>query len=206
MAPWRSGRRRPVQERGRRMVDAIMAAGLELVQESGPGGLSTRRIAERAGVSVGALYQYFANKDEVLELVYRRQLERDLESLESWLRGHRELPLRDVVRVLLGLMVDRHRQLAELPGFDARHPAARSLATFNPEGWWRLEEIFRETLEAHRDELRARRIDDAIFFLSWGLPGILRAAVERSPERLRDPGFTAELVDLVTRYLLWDES
>ena len=55
-------RRRPQQDRSRATVDAILEAAAEILAQQGPTGATTNRIAERAGVSVGSVYQYFANK------------------------------------------------------------------------------------------------------------------------------------------------
>lgn len=55
-------RRRPKQARSRETVDVILEAAAQVLTEFGPEGATTNRIAERAGVSVGSLYQYFSNK------------------------------------------------------------------------------------------------------------------------------------------------
>ena len=59
-------RKRPTQERSTATVDAILEAAAELFCDIGYDRSSTNRIAERAGVSIGSLYQYFANKEAVL--------------------------------------------------------------------------------------------------------------------------------------------
>ena len=59
-------RRSPRQERARITVEAILEAGAELFGDLGYARTTTNRIAERAGVSIGTLYQYFPGKDAVL--------------------------------------------------------------------------------------------------------------------------------------------
>jgi AcrR family transcriptional regulator len=59
-------RKRPLQQRSRVMVDAILQAAAELFAGQGYARTTTNKIAERAGVSVGSLYQYFSNKDSLL--------------------------------------------------------------------------------------------------------------------------------------------
>lgn len=59
-------RRRPSQERAAVTVEAILQAAAELFCSIGYDRASTNRIAERAGVSIGSLYQYFANKEATL--------------------------------------------------------------------------------------------------------------------------------------------
>ena len=59
-------RNEPKQKRSRVLVEAILVAAAELFDEHGYEATTTDRIAERAGVSVGSLYNYFANKDAIL--------------------------------------------------------------------------------------------------------------------------------------------
>lgn len=58
-------RKQPQQRRSRATVDKILAAAAQVLAEEGDGA-TTDRIAARAGVSIGSLYQYFPNKDALL--------------------------------------------------------------------------------------------------------------------------------------------
>lgn len=59
-------RRKPRQERSRDTVDCILEAAAQVFGRLGYAGTTTNKIAGRAGVSIGSLYQYFASKDEIL--------------------------------------------------------------------------------------------------------------------------------------------
>ena len=61
-----SPRKRPTQERSRETVRAILEAAARIFEQVGVDAATTDRIAERAGISVGSLYQYFPNKDAIL--------------------------------------------------------------------------------------------------------------------------------------------
>jgi AcrR family transcriptional regulator len=63
----RHRRRQPMQERSRQRVERILAAALNLLEESGGAAVTTRAIAERAGVPVATLYQFFPNREAILE-------------------------------------------------------------------------------------------------------------------------------------------
>ena len=58
-------RRQPRQERSRATVDAILTATTQVLMERGYAGLTTNRVAEVAGASIGSLYQYFPNKESM---------------------------------------------------------------------------------------------------------------------------------------------
>ncbi len=68
--------RRPRQKRALETVQAIIEAAGQLLVERGFANTTTNAIAERAGVSIGSLYQYFSNKDEVYLALTRRHFER----------------------------------------------------------------------------------------------------------------------------------
>jgi len=57
-----SSRKRPKQVRSTELVSAILEAAAQVLAEEGAPRFTTARVAERAGVSVGSLYQYFPNK------------------------------------------------------------------------------------------------------------------------------------------------
>ena len=58
--------RRPVQGRSRATVEAILGGAARVLASRGYSGTTTNHIAETAGVSIGSLYQYFADKDDVI--------------------------------------------------------------------------------------------------------------------------------------------
>lgn len=67
-------RRTPQQHRSRDRVERILEAAGSLVVEFGVGGLGTRAIAERAAVPISSVYQYFADKDEILLALVERDM------------------------------------------------------------------------------------------------------------------------------------
>ncbi len=69
-------RRTPQQARSQQRVEEILQAASDLLIEQGYDALSTSAIAQRAGISVGSLYQFFANKEAVLHALAQRYLEK----------------------------------------------------------------------------------------------------------------------------------
>ena len=68
-------RKTPQQERSTASVDAILQATVQVLLKDGSLKLTTTRVAERAGVSVGTLYQYFPNKSALLQALLKQHLE-----------------------------------------------------------------------------------------------------------------------------------
>ena len=71
-----SPRKEPTQARAKATVGAILEAGSQVLSKHGFAGSTTDRIAERAGVSIGTLYQYFPNKRSILVALADLYLER----------------------------------------------------------------------------------------------------------------------------------
>lgn len=71
-----------LQKRAIVTKESIIEAGLLILSE-GTAGFTTNKIAERAGVSIGSLYQYFSNKESMLNLILLKRYEEDMKFLYS---------------------------------------------------------------------------------------------------------------------------
>lgn len=147
----------PRQPRSIEMVHDILDAGMVVIREEGLAAMTTNRVAERAGISIGSLYQYFANRDSLLAgIIERSQLDigRRLRELQG---AQTELPLADLLRAGLVFMLryyDPHlavarRVLHEFPLL-ADTGALRLI-----EGV--LYDLVRDYLIAHGDRYRLRQ-------------------------------------------------
>ncbi|MGA2418811.1 MAG: TetR/AcrR family transcriptional regulator [Candidatus Acidiferrum sp.] len=82
-------RKWPVQARSAASVDAILQATIQVLLHVGKDRLTTTRVALRAGVSVGTLYQYFPNKSALLQAVLKRHLDAVTSAVERVCEGQR---------------------------------------------------------------------------------------------------------------------
>lgn len=96
-------RKSPCQERSKVMVEAILEAGSQVFAELGYARATTNKIAERAGVSVGSLYQYFPNKDSLIASLHREHQTKIHRVVEKALRrfSDHSMSLEDGLRLLL---------------------------------------------------------------------------------------------------------
>lgn len=67
-------RKRPQQRRSRVTIDTIFEATIQVLLANGLDRITTIQIADRAGVSIGSLYQYFPNKRALLAAVVKRHV------------------------------------------------------------------------------------------------------------------------------------
>src|SRR2546430_5468051 len=94
-------RKSPVQARSAASVDAILEATIQVLLDVGKERLTTTRVALRAGVSVGTLYQYFPNKSALLQAALRRHLMEVTDSVELVCTEQRGRTLREMVTALI---------------------------------------------------------------------------------------------------------
>ncbi len=101
MKPRKSAR----QARSAATVEVIVEAAARILETAGVAGFTTNAVAERAGVSVGSLYQYFPNKDAITRALIRRELA----SLEAAIGGAREAraPLRSFIEAAVAQQLRR---------------------------------------------------------------------------------------------------
>ncbi len=74
-------RKRPTQARARSTFDALVEACAQLLPQLGYEKLTTNAIAERAGASIGTLYEYFPGKDAIIAVMVERLVERVMDKL-----------------------------------------------------------------------------------------------------------------------------
>ncbi len=109
-------RRRPRQARSRATWDAIVEAAAQVLERDGPAGFSTTSVAERAGVSIGTLYQYFPDKQAILLAAAEREIG------EAPALANRQKAL---MRALVEFLNAIGRMAATAPATRARHGHAR---------------------------------------------------------------------------------
>ncbi len=104
-------RRRPRQERARQLVDAVVEAAGEVLAKEGAERATTGRIASRAGVSIGSLYQYFPDRAAILARFCERRLEQDIQMMHGIMaRASRGDELGPIVHETAIAMVRTYRE------------------------------------------------------------------------------------------------
>jgi AcrR family transcriptional regulator len=96
-----TSRRQPVQARSTQLVADILQASIHVLERDGAQKFTTIRVAERAGVSIGSVYQYFPNKQAILHRLQLDEWERTGETVDAIL-GDESLPPPARLRALFG--------------------------------------------------------------------------------------------------------
>ena len=107
-------RKTPVQARSTVTVEAICEAAIQVLLSHGADKLTTTRVAERAGVSVGTLYQYYPNKESLLAAVFEDHLNRVTMAMEAACKKAHGQPLADMLRDIVVAFVDIKMERADI--------------------------------------------------------------------------------------------
>jgi AcrR family transcriptional regulator len=99
-------RKTPIQRRSTVTVEAISEATIQVLLAVGLERLTTTRVAERAGVSVGTLYQYYPNKQALLHAVLEIHLTKVAQAVETACRSHRGATVETLVAAVVEAFVD----------------------------------------------------------------------------------------------------
>lgn len=102
-------RKQPKQERAAETRQRILDAAAHVFSEHGYAAGTTNRIAERAEVSIGSLYQYFPNKDAVLRALMDAHVDAGASLLTARLADGLPAAIEDMLRVFVRAAIDNHR-------------------------------------------------------------------------------------------------
>lgn len=124
-------RREPSQERARQTIDSVLRAAGREIEEGGLDRLTTKRIAATAGLSVGAVYEYFPNKEAIVAALMSRWMDAVFEAIDSARpRGDGGADLFTYMNVVLDRVIALHEGqpgLGALFGMLTAMPALREI-------------------------------------------------------------------------------
>jgi AcrR family transcriptional regulator len=107
-------RKTPVQPRATVTVGAISEATIQVLLKQGVNRLTTTRVAERAGVSVGTLYQYYPNKQSLLFAVLADHLDHVAAAVEAACEEARHEPLADMIKAVVEAYLNTKMERSDL--------------------------------------------------------------------------------------------
>jgi AcrR family transcriptional regulator len=107
-------RKTPIQARSTLTVGAISEATIQVLLSHGAERLTTTRVAQRAGVSVGTLYQYYPNKQSLLFAVLENHLNSVMARVEAVCESACHKPLAEMIREMVEAFVDAKMERADI--------------------------------------------------------------------------------------------
>jgi AcrR family transcriptional regulator len=199
-------RKSPRQARARATLDAILTAAAQVLEEVGYERANVNRIAERAGVSIGSLYQYFPTKEALVAAVIQRHssemiafFQRDLPSLGL-------LPPREAIREIVRRSLQAYAHQPKLRKVIQEEVPRVEIFLRSQEFDDQLAVMCAGYLEFHRAHVRPTDHALAVKILTTAVEGVARRFVVEDARRLTDDDLAEEVTQLVARYLLREDA
>jgi len=200
--PRLSPKKTPKQARARATYEAILKAGARILEERGYAAFTTNRVAERAGVGIASLYEYFPNKESIVAGIVEDVVHELLRDIGKGLDAARVRTPDEALSVWIQSMfdaVDQRRKLVtvlvrEVP-FLHDVPVMRSVRA-------KLVELSREGSAFATDTLAREHLDALTYLLPLMLSHAVVESVVRMPKHLERSAVEQALVFVTRRVLL----
>ena len=172
--PLLAPRKMPRQARAQVTRNTLLEAATHIIRRGGLAAFNTNAVAERAGVSIGSLYQYFPNKDALMVALIHQQQRRQLANAEAALTNLADADFETAVRTLVRAAMQHHRDdtllATALDHEEARLPLSDVLAEYLDQGGGALAPLFHR----YRDQMGA--IDPSRAMRT--IPALVKSAVD----------------------------
>ncbi len=191
-------RKVPTQARSRATVDAIVQAATYILTRVGWEGLTTNAIAERAGVNIGSLYQFFPNKEAVIAELQRRHAAATRSDLLKALEVvPQQASLREALTLLVEMIVHEHRIAPTL--HKAIHEELPRTVRHMADDQDQLRRHFSDVLTPFMQNVPDPEL--SIYLMSVAAHAIIHTVTAERPDVLEHSAFVVEVVTLLENYL-----
>jgi AcrR family transcriptional regulator len=193
-------RKSPVQARSTASVDALLEATIQVLRNAGKEGLTTTKVAMRAGVSVGTLYQYFPNKRALLQAALRRHLSEIAEAVELACKQQKGATHRQMLDALFTTFL--HAKMKDTRTSVALYSVSSDVdgVKIAREMGVRFHRAITQML-ASSSEAPTSDPQIAAFVLQAAMVGVSRSLLESGDPRERFEAVRRELIKLGSAYL-----
>ncbi len=193
-------RRKPRQRRAQQTVDAILEAVVRILKRESAHAVTTNRIAEVAGVSIGSVYQYFPDKRAIFAALHQRHIEQIDRLIETTLVENATSSLDGLIPALIEAMVDAHTDEPEL--YEAMFTEIPHRSEGTRDFSVRLHGAFRLAIASRSKELRPHRdLDKVAFVVTHMVDSLSHGAVLRRPPAFSLAAAKEEATRAVLAYL-----
>lgn len=186
-------RRAPRQERSRHTVEAVLQAVERVLAREGADALTTNRIADAAGVSIGSVYQYFPDKRSIFTALHQRHAERVRVVIERTMARHTYISLDDFTCALVKALIDVH-------GADPRlHEITSEVVPESTQGFRRaLQATFEKVISSLEPGLRGEQMRTVLPHL---VEALVHGGMTQRPPTVSLDDLKEEAVRAVRAYL-----
>ncbi|HEY6879993.1 MAG TPA: TetR/AcrR family transcriptional regulator [Polyangiales bacterium] len=193
-------RNHPRQARSKATVETILQGAIRVLIKKGYEGTTTTAIAERAGVSVGSVYQYFPNKESIVARLVERHAHDIVACIEAAAEQVADARPEEALRAMIRAAIEAHRIHPALHKvLSEQVPRVGRMKTAMDTSK-RITAIVAAYLVRHRHLLGHRDPQRTAFVIETVVEALTHRAVIERPEELDDGVIEAEAMELVMSY------
>ncbi len=192
----------PTQERSRQTVATILEACSRLLITEGFYSITTDKIAKEAKVSIGSLYQFFGNKESVVQAVVKNLMEDDKRFVSEKMRSISPLPAEQRVRAMIELAFEVGRRDSEL------RAKLTTIQYYVADASYVSESIrfFQEVVQYNLPAIPGRDMNKVAYVMVNALIGMANTMSIDKPDYINDPAIVSEMTALLYKFLDIDTS
>jgi AcrR family transcriptional regulator len=196
-----SPRKQPNQDRAKETVETIFQATAHILEQEGFDKASTNKIAEKAGISIGSLYQYFPSKEAILAKMIDMFIEKEIRMLEKAIDSDTPKNLQETIETIVEAVIDGKKKQTRFTKLFAQ----KFLSLAKEDSMKKMDKhvlaLFRTHLEKYKDEIRTENIDLSLYILYQTVRIVPVAIIFDNAFSLNDKNLKNELVYLCYNFL-----
>lgn len=194
-------RKKPRQARSKATVEAILEGAAQVLVDVGYAKTTTTKVAARAGVSVGSLYQYFPSKDALVGALIERKFARVMVTIQAAEEASRGAGLEQRVRAIIGAVLETKAERPELGAVLAEQIPNTGGINYKAAMTGAAVGLVESMLREHREDIDVEDLRLAAYISVQAVEGVIgAAALDRSVE-MNDPRLLDGLVRMVMGYI-----
>ena len=194
-------RRRPSQVRSRQLTDALVEATRDCIETIGLYEMTTNHIAKRAGTSIGSLYQYFSNKEELVNAVFQeffgKASEVVVDKVSKLIEEDLETSFRETMAATLDYFEDQAVLMIELSRDWYNPRTADAIRTFERQG----ADLLRLYFMKHHNEYHIEDLQTVAYVLFNSVVFTIARYIGEKQKTVDRDAFIDQLTRLVTSYV-----
>ncbi|HEX7672839.1 MAG TPA: TetR/AcrR family transcriptional regulator [Bdellovibrio sp.] len=187
----------PTQERSRQTVATILDACSRLLVSEGFYSITTDKIAKEAGVSIGSLYQFFGNKESVVQAVVKNLMEEDKRLMSEKMRAISPLPPEQRVKAMIELSFEICRRNYEL------RAKLTTIQYYVAEAAYVSDFIrfFQEVVRYNLPQIPGKDMDKVSYVIVNAFIGLVNTMAIDNPNYINDSSVLNEITQMFYKYL-----
>ena len=194
-------RKQPRQSRSRSVVEAILGAtGDRLNAADGEESVTVQGVAERAGVGIGSLYDYFRDREGLLAGFAAKVTEDNLRDFEELLARTKSMPLRDSIALIIDHAFVTYADNPKLPRSIMRIAHAVGFVPTIIESQMKFAQALGGAL-GERTDITVADCDAAAYVLTHSIMGVMLTQVWQTSAPVERDTVRSQLIAMAVAYL-----